>query len=62
MANDKYDGITIGTLATEKYLEETGIMAAPGIGFGDAGEGSVRFAFTRGDDVIAEAVKRMEAM
>ncbi|MCK4258745.1 MAG: hypothetical protein KAX49_07190 [Halanaerobiales bacterium] len=24
---DKYDGITIGTLATEKYLEETGIMA-----------------------------------
>ncbi len=45
-----------------RLLEETGIMAAPGIRFGDAGEGYVRFAFTRGDDVIAEAVKRMEAM
>lgn len=29
---DKYDGITIGTIATEKYLEESGIIKSDSIG------------------------------
>lgn len=40
-------------------LEEAGIVATPGVGFGDYGEGYVRFALTRSVDRINEAVERM---
>lgn len=43
-----------------KMLDETGIVVTPGVGFGEAGEGYVRFAITRSVDRIKEAVTRME--
>ncbi len=43
-----------------RMLDETGIVVTPGVGFGRAGEGYVRFAITRSVDRIQEAVARME--
>ena len=45
-----------------RLLDEAGIVATPGIGFGANGEGYVRFAITRSVERITEAVSRMEAM
>lgn len=43
-------------------LEEAGIVATPGVGFGEAGEGYVRFALTKPVDRIKEAVERMKQL
>jgi len=43
----------------EKLLMEAQIVATPGAGFGDAGEGFVRFAFTVQEKRIIEAVERI---
>jgi LL-diaminopimelate aminotransferase len=43
-------------------LEEAGIVATPGNGFGDYGEGYVRFALTSSVDRINEAVERMRQL
>ncbi|MFV9631559.1 MAG: LL-diaminopimelate aminotransferase [Methanosarcinales archaeon] len=50
------------TSFSELLLEEAGIVATPGIGFGDYGEGYIRFALTQSVDRINEAVKRMEQL
>ena len=42
-----------------RLLEETGIVATPGIGFGDAGEGYFRLSITSGSDTIREAGRRL---
>lgn len=41
-------------------LEKAGVLATPGNGFGDAGEGYIRFALTTGVDRIKEAVERIK--
>jgi LL-diaminopimelate aminotransferase len=41
-------------------LEKAGIIAAPGLGYGDFGEGYFRIALTATEERIKEAVKRME--
>lgn len=46
----------------KKLLEKTGIVCTPGIGFGKHGEGYVRFALTRDESVIAEAVERLKIL
>ncbi len=43
-------------------LEKAGIIATPGMGFGECGEGYVRFAFTQPVDRINEAVERMRKL
>ncbi len=43
-------------------LEKIGIVATPGVGFGEYGEGYVRFSLTSSTDRIAEAVDRMHSM
>ncbi len=43
-------------------LEKAGIVATPGIGFGEYGEGFVRFALTQTVDRINEAVERMRKL
>ncbi len=43
-------------------LEKAGIVATPGVGFGSAGEGYVRFAITRTKERILEAVERMKGI
>lgn len=41
-------------------LEQAGIVATPGIGFGPSGEGYVRFALTQDKNRLQEALKRIE--
>ncbi len=43
-------------------LEDVGIVATPGVGFGDYGEGYIRFALTQSVGRINEAVERMEKL
>ncbi|PIQ87201.1 MAG: alanine transaminase [Candidatus Omnitrophica bacterium CG11_big_fil_rev_8_21_14_0_20_45_26] len=45
---------------TELLLREVGIAVAPGTGFGEYGEGYVRFALVVNDAKIKEAVARLE--
>ena len=42
-----------------RLLESAGVVATPGVGFGDAGEGYVRFALTVPETKIREALARM---
>lgn len=46
----------------KRMLDIAGIVATPGIGFGEYGEGFVRFALTRDKKVIEEAVRRLELL
>jgi len=43
-------------------LEKAGIVATPGVGFGEYGEGYVRFALTQSVERINEAVERMRKL
>ncbi|WGI17438.1 LL-diaminopimelate aminotransferase [Methanonatronarchaeum sp. AMET-Sl] len=47
---------------SKKLLDEAGIVATPGSGFGEHGEGYIRFALTRSLGRIEEAVERMEGI
>jgi len=47
------------TLFCKRLLENTGIVATPGVGFGPAGEGYVRFTLTVEETEIREAIRRM---
>jgi LL-diaminopimelate aminotransferase len=47
---------------TAKMLNEAGIVVTPGTGFGDAGDGYVRFAITRSVERIEEALERMRGV
>ena len=42
-------------------LDDTGIIATPGIGFGDQGEGYFRLSLTAGTGTVREAGERLEA-
>ena len=43
-------------------MEKSGIVATPGVGFGDAGEGFIRFSLTAGDDRLREAANRLKEL
>ncbi|NLM29406.1 MAG: aminotransferase class I/II-fold pyridoxal phosphate-dependent enzyme, partial [Methanomicrobiales archaeon] len=45
-----------------QLLDQAGIVATPGVGFGQNGEGFVRFAITRSIERIGEAVERMRGL
>lgn len=45
---------------TSLVVNETGVAVAPGIGFGEAGNGHIRFALVEPEDRIAEAVERLK--
>ena len=45
---------------TELLLRETGVCAAPGTGFGEYGEGYVRFALVVSEERIKEALSRIQ--
>lgn len=47
--------------ATSRLLEATGVVAAPGSGFGEGGEGYVRFSLTAPTEKICEAASRISA-
>jgi len=44
----------------KKLLDRAGIVATPGVGFGKSGEGFVRFALTRREEIIKVAIERLE--
>lgn len=43
----------------KQLVDKAGIVATPGVGFGKSGEGYVRFALTRGEEIIKEAIERL---
>lgn len=52
-----------GKTSTEtagRILEEAGVVCTPGVGFGPAGEGYVRFALTVGEERLRQAVERIQ--
>ncbi len=55
------DGSTSAAFA-DRLLEQIGVFVAPGTGYGERGEGYVRFSLTVPDDRLAEAMDRMAAM
>lgn len=55
---ENYTSIEFSTL----LLEKAGIVATPGIGFGEHGEAYLRFALTQPVERIQEAVKRMKEL
>ena len=46
----------------QRLLEKTGIVATPGVGFGQYGEGYIRFSITQPTERIEQAVERLEKM
>ena len=52
------EGITSADAATD-LLEHGGVVAIPGTGYGDAGEGYVRMSLTLPTDRVEEAVRRI---
>ncbi|MEA2432634.1 MAG: LL-diaminopimelate aminotransferase [Actinomycetota bacterium] len=55
------DGHTSESFAT-LLLDEAGIVAPPGRGYGPSGEGYVRFSLTVADDRLAEGVERLRKL
>ncbi|MGH7962885.1 MAG: LL-diaminopimelate aminotransferase [Candidatus Binatia bacterium] len=47
---------------TSKILDETGVVATPGNGFGAAGEGYIRFSLTVDTERLREAVARLQKL
>jgi LL-diaminopimelate aminotransferase len=47
---------------TAKLLDEIGVVATPGSGFGSAGEGYIRFSLTVATSRLAEAVERLKTL
>ncbi len=46
----------------KNLLDKVGIVATPGVGFGEHGEGFVRFSLTKNTEIIEEAVKRLQTL
>jgi len=54
-------GFTSASLAA-KLLQEIGVVVTPGSGFGEAGEGYIRFSLTVATARLAEAVERLRTV
>jgi aspartate aminotransferase len=53
------DGLEDSTAFTTKLLRETGVALAPGVAFGDCGEGYVRLCFAASEAAVTDALARM---
>lgn len=51
-----------GVAFTTRLLEEAGVVATPGVGFGECGKQYIRFAITRSLERIEEAVDRIRRL
>jgi len=45
-----------------RLLEECGVVATPGVGFGEKGEGYFRLSITADTETVREAGRRIEAL
>lgn len=55
----RIEGLQDSTAFTARLLRETGVALAPGVGFGRAGEGSIRLCFASTERTLAEALRRI---
>lgn len=55
----KFNALTSMEFAT-LLIEKAGISVAPGTGFGEAGEGYIRFALVEGEERLKEALERIK--
>lgn len=46
--------------ASEKLLQEAKVVVTPGIGFGECGEGYLRFSLTKEKEILKQALERIE--
>jgi LL-diaminopimelate aminotransferase len=47
---------------TERLIKDSGVVVTPGLGFGEYGEGFIRFALTSDEEKLEEAVERIRLM
>lgn len=47
---------------TNFLLEKTGIVVSPGIGFGEYGEGYIRFSLTTNEKQFIKAINKMKEL
>lgn len=53
------NGFTDSMACAKTFLDQANIVATPGVGFGQYGEGYIRMALTMGEERIKEAVDRL---
>lgn len=53
------DGLTDSTAFTAELLRETGVALAPGVAFGESGEGYVRICFAASEATMTDALARV---
>jgi LL-diaminopimelate aminotransferase len=58
---DKYSALTSMEFVS-LMIKETGVVASPGTGFGEYGEGYVRFALVEPEKVLIQAVKKIKTL
>ena len=54
----RIEGLADSTAFTADLLRQTGVALAPGVGFGQAGEGCIRVCFAASEHTLAEALAR----
>jgi aspartate/methionine/tyrosine aminotransferase len=55
----RIDGLTDSTMFTSELLRTTGVALAPGVAFGESGEGYVRMCFAASEATVTEALARV---
>ena len=55
------EGLTDSTALATQLLCDTGLAIAPGVAFGDAGEGYVRICFAATETTVTDALARLGA-
>jgi aspartate/methionine/tyrosine aminotransferase len=54
------DGLTDSTQFTTELLQKTGVALAPGVAFGESGEGYARMCFAASETTVGEALARLQ--
>ena len=55
----RIDGLTDSAALTADLLQKAGVALAPGVAFGEAGEGHVRLCFAATEATLTEALARL---
>ena len=57
----RIDGLEDSTAFTSELLRRTGVALAPGVAFGESGEGFVRMCFAASEGTVGEALARIQS-
>src|SRR5262245_10961646 len=55
----RIDGLADSTAFTSELLRKTGVALAPGVAFGESGEGFVRMCFAASEGTVTDALSRL---